>query len=314
MKPIISAIICTFNRANYLRKALQSLTEQTLDISQYEILVVDNRSTDQTKQVVKEEFAHIPNLRYVYEPIQGLSQARNTGWQNAKGEYVAYLDDDAIAYPKWLEAIVEAFANTDLKPGVVGGKVEPIWEVPRPRWLSDRLLPFLTVIDWSDRPMILNEKHYIAGANMAFPARLLHELGGFSTSLGRKGNCLLSNEELQLQKRIASLGHSILYVPDVCVRHCVPSKRVAQSYFRQRKFWQGVSNVILNMEDNPLSWSSRIKSAVSISKEIIKNHRVLIANLEKNGLDDCDIFDKQIFYYERLGRVFGYLGIYRWLR
>ena len=101
----ISAIICTFNREQYLHKAIQSLVEQTLEGELYEIIVVDNCSTDRTKQVVTEKFAHISNLRYLYELILGISQARNTGWQNARGEYIAYLDDNAIASPVPLEKI-----------------------------------------------------------------------------------------------------------------------------------------------------------------------------------------------------------------
>ncbi|MEE8471432.1 MAG: glycosyltransferase family A protein [Dehalococcoidia bacterium] len=94
----VSAIICTHNRSDYLRQAIQSLADQTLPTEQYEVIVVDNGSTDNTRAVV-EGFDHIANLRYVYEPILGLSQARNTGWQNARGEYIAFMDDDAIGYP-----------------------------------------------------------------------------------------------------------------------------------------------------------------------------------------------------------------------
>ena len=129
----ISAIICTLNRAAYLEKAIQSLADQTLPEEQFEIIVVDNGSTDNTKTMV-EGFKHLENLRYIYEPIMGLSQARNTGWQNAQGDYVAYLDDDAIACPEWLERIVQAFDTVEPRPGSVGGKVIPVWEAERPAW------------------------------------------------------------------------------------------------------------------------------------------------------------------------------------
>ena len=93
----ISAVVCTHNRAAYLRKALQSLVDQTMAQELYEIIVVDNASTDGTKQVVS-EYSGASNLRCLYEPVIGLSRARNTGWGNARGEYVAYLDDDAVAH------------------------------------------------------------------------------------------------------------------------------------------------------------------------------------------------------------------------
>ena len=131
----ISAIVCTYNRSTYLRKALGSLVDQSLSKDQYEVIVIDNGSQDDTRQVI-DEFSWMPNLKYVYEPNLGLSQARNTGWRNAHGGYVAYLDDDAIACPRWLEKILEVFENVKPRPGCVGGKIEPRWELGHPLILS----------------------------------------------------------------------------------------------------------------------------------------------------------------------------------
>ena len=149
----ISAIICTHNRARYLRKALQSLAVQTVDSASYEILVIDNASTDETKRVVREEYAAVSNLGYLHEPVLGLARARNTGWTHAKGKYVAYLDDDAIACSNWLEGILEVFGSVTPTPGCVGGKIELIWEAPRPSWLSDEMVPFLSRLDLSESPI-----------------------------------------------------------------------------------------------------------------------------------------------------------------
>src|SRR4051812_37764690 len=128
----ISAIIPTYNRDAYLGKAIQSLVDQTLATEQYEILVIDNCSTDHTREIVCNEFGHVPNLRYIYEPVQGLNQARNTGWRQARGELVAFLDDDAIANSEWLEKILMVFETVKPIPGCVGGQVEGIWETERP--------------------------------------------------------------------------------------------------------------------------------------------------------------------------------------
>jgi len=174
----ISAVICTFNRADYLGKAVNSLVDQTLSKEEYEILVVDNGSIDNTRKVALEEFSHVQNLRYLYEPILGLSQARNTGWRNAKGEYVAYLDDDAIASPRWLEAILDVFETVKPEPGCLGGKVEPIWEAPQPLWLPDSLLASLSFVDWSENPCNLDHKQWLVGTNIAFPKYLLKAAGG----------------------------------------------------------------------------------------------------------------------------------------
>ena len=101
----ISAVVCTLNRATYLARAVESLVNQTYPKEYYEIIVVDNGSTDNTREVV-EQFSQCAIIRYIYEPVKGLSQARNTGWQAAAGKYVAYLDDDAIARPRWLEKML----------------------------------------------------------------------------------------------------------------------------------------------------------------------------------------------------------------
>ena len=248
MSKRISAVICTYNRADYLGKAIQSLVDQSLDKDQYEIIVVNNRSTDHTEDVVCKDFAHVTNLHYFYEPIQGLSQARNTGTDKAQGKYIAFLDDDAIACDKWLERIADAFENSDVKLGSVGGKIDPIWEVPRPAWLSDEVLLLLTVLDWFDKPTILKPQFWLAGANIAFPKFLLEEMGGFQVALGRKGNNLLSNEETVMRQDIESAGYKCLYDPAIYVQHHVPAERVNKKWFMRRRLWGGISQAVLEKQ------------------------------------------------------------------
>lgn len=144
MKRDLSVIICTFNRAHYLRKAIHSLLKQTLPPETFEILVVDNGSTDETCQMMTEEFDSVTNLRYLYEPTPGLSHARNTGWKHAQGDYVAYLDDDAIAVSDWCHNILNVFKSYEIRPGCVGGRVAPIWESSCPHWVSVTMQHYLS--------------------------------------------------------------------------------------------------------------------------------------------------------------------------
>lgn len=245
MSTRISAVICTHNRAAYLKKAIQSLVNQTLPKEQYEVIVVDNCSTDDTKAIV-EGFEPFGNLRYIYEPTLGLSQARNTGWQNARGEHIAFLDDDAIACPGWLERIVAAFETVHPRPGSVGGKVIPIWEIERPAWLPKGLEIALAIIDWADKPLYLTEKHqFLVGANVAYPREILEACGGFRTSLGRRGRNLLSNEEYFLERHLRKQNLGIYYDPQIYVYHHILAERLDKRWFYRRFFWQGVSNEIL---------------------------------------------------------------------
>jgi glycosyltransferase involved in cell wall biosynthesis len=305
----ISAIICTYNRASYLRKAIQSLSEQTLNLESYEIIAIDNRSTDETKQIVTEEFACVPNLRYFYEPIQGLSQARNTGWQNASGEYIAYLDDDAIACPQWLEKILEAFETVRPQPGAVGGKIEPIWEAPRPSWLSDRTARGLTILDWSETPIFLEKSQWLAGANVAYPKHLLQATNGFNTNLGRKGQKLLSCEENLLHEYLKNNGYQLYYHPAIAVRHHIPSSRLVKDWHLKRQYWNGISLSIIAQDQKKLPLWMRLQKARSYFADevfpLMKKMRLL-----KQKKNEQEFFDLRCSLSYKLGYLYGLIRFF----
>lgn len=255
MTPRVSAVICTHNRASYLRKSIASLATQSVDPSEYEIVVVDNASTDSTREVV-EQFSDLPNLRYLYEPVPGLSQARNTGWKNARGEYVAYLDDDAVASPDWVAGYLRSFQTFEPVPGSVGGKCEPIWEAPKPDWLSDRMLGPLSVFHWSDMPAVLSKDQWLSGCNIAYPKRALETLGGFGADLGRTGTRLLGNEENYVRRKLDARGLPSVYDPGIVVGHHVSPQRLSKDWFRRVSYGQGASDAImLKLDTRPSRWS-----------------------------------------------------------
>jgi len=248
----ISAVICTFNRALYLAKAVESLVNQTYSRGHYEIIVVDNGSTDNTREVV-EQFGQSAGIRYIYEPIKGLSQARNTGWQAASGKYIAYLDDDAIASPQWLEKMMEAFETVRPAPASVGGSVTPIWECERPAWLTEEMLPAYAIVDWGKKARFFkpsSPEHHV-GCNVAYSREVLQKCGGFNVNLGRKGKNLLSNDENLIRSYIDSHGLGIYYDPEISVKHLVPKERLSRRFMLRRHLWQGVSDVVLWYEESP---------------------------------------------------------------
>ena len=244
----ISAIICTYNRADLVVQAIENLARQTLGRDQYEIVVVDNGSSDYTRQRVEDKCHAIPNLRYVYEPRLGLSVARNTGLVSSKGRILAYLDDDAVASPGYLEEIVSTFKSVQPSPGLLCGPVEPIWDAPRPAWLKDDLLGLYSVLNWSDIPRPLEEGEWIAGANFAVSREIISACGGFDEHLGRKGTSLLGGEDTALTDRIRKAGYVVYYAPAVVVHHHIHPERLSKAWFYRRVFWGGVSKGIMERQ------------------------------------------------------------------
>jgi glucosyl-dolichyl phosphate glucuronosyltransferase len=236
----ISAVVCTYNRGSYIAKTIDSLLSQSLRRDLYEIIVVDNASTDDTASVVKNYESE--GVRYVYEPRQGLSYSRNTGFQQSRGDIVAYIDDDAMAHPDWLEKLLKAF-SADAKIAAAGGKINPVWEIAKPDWITPNLYTYFSCIDWSDKPYYLKEGKYLFGCNMAFKRNLLVDCGGFSTKLGRIGNNLLSNEEWEVFRYIDKRGLKKYYDPEICVEHMVLRSRINWKWLKSRFYWQGVSHL-----------------------------------------------------------------------
>ncbi|EKV01331.1 glycosyl transferase [Leptolyngbya sp. PCC 7375] len=237
----ISAIICTHNRDQYLAAAIDSLLTQTLpDI---EVIVVDNASTDTTAEIVQLRLSD-PRLRYVYEPTLGLSTARNTGANAAKGDIVAYLDDDAVASSQWLASLLEVYEKNS-KVAIAGGKVTLLWPpdvVHPPAWLSDDLASGLGAYDLGDQVRyIKNPSLTPRGLNYSLRKTFLDAVGGFDVNLGRVGKNLLSNEELHMTQLALRNGWDVVYVPDALAAHNVSPARLKPGWFLSRSWWQGIS-------------------------------------------------------------------------
>ncbi|NEO26717.1 MAG: glycosyltransferase family 2 protein [Kamptonema sp. SIO4C4] len=236
----ISAIICTHNRDRYLGAAIDSLLAQKF--TDYEVIVVDNASSDRTKEVTEARLPH-PRLQYIYEPVTGLSVARNAGAKAAKGEILAYLDDDAVASDTWLSAIAAGFANNE-NLAIAGGKVTLLWPdgYSRPPWLSDNLSGNLGAFDLGETVIPITSPNLTPrGLNYAIRRSFLEQIGGFDVNLGRVGKNLLSNEELQMTELALDKGWDVAYLPQALVAHNVTPDRLERNWFLRRGWWQGVS-------------------------------------------------------------------------
>ena len=244
--PVISAVICTYNRADRLILALDGLKAQTLSREKYEVVVIDNASTDNTKAICADYQQQLPHLVYHYEPVQGLSTARNTGLKGATGNYVAYLDDDAIPCANWLEDIVAAFATVKPQPAVIGGPIYPIWEQAPPVWMHYYVQGYFTVLDHGSKAGWFPDDEYPYGANMVYRRDVLLKHNGFSEDLGRDGKSLLSDEERLLNLTIKADGGQFYYVSSASVQHWVPKARISRRWLLKRCYWQGRSGAVVD--------------------------------------------------------------------
>ncbi|YAF95764.1 MAG: glycosyltransferase family 2 protein [Nodularia sp. CChRGM 3473] len=237
----ISAIICTHNRDTYLGAAIDSLLAQDF-VADFEVVVVDNGSCDRTREVVEQRLGN-SRVKYVFEPIIGLSVARNTGAKVASAEILAYLDDDAVASVSWLQVLYAAYQNNS-KLAIAGGKVTLLWppEIQPPRWLSSGLAGNLGAYDLGDDMIYIQQPGLTPrGLNYSIRRSFLEEIGGFDPQLGRVGKNLLSNEELQMTEFALQRGWQVAYLPDALVAHNVAPERIKRSWFLNRGWWQGIS-------------------------------------------------------------------------
>jgi len=289
----ISAIICTHNRAAYLGAAIDSLLAQ--DCPDFEIVVVDNASTDTTRTVVEARQPH-PRLHYCYEPVTGLSVARNTGARQARGAILAYLDDDAEASPGWLSALLAGFA-ADEKLAIAGGKVTLIWPPGvsgPPPWLSPNLAGNLGAYDLGDRDRAIADPNLTPrGLNYAIRRDFWQQIGGFDPNLGRVGKNLLSNEELLMTEMALQRGWHVAYLPAALAAHNVAPERLAQRWFLRRSWWQGISECYREQLAGRAGWQQFLRGSERLARGLYKS--------VKNLRDPATRFDNLVYAYGQIG-------------
>jgi glycosyltransferase involved in cell wall biosynthesis len=240
----ITVLICTYNRCESLRKTIESVAAQrfTHPVA-WEILVVDNNSNDETRRVVDSFQSEYPErFRYILEPKQGVSHARNAGVRSARGEIIAFIDDDETADPTWLETLTSHLHSGDWAG--TGGRVCPTSGITLPDWLkTDSWFAKgpLASFDAGPDTRQMNEPPF--GANMAFRKDVFVICGLFRTDLGRSGNNLISNEDTEFGRRVMGAGLRIRYEPDAVAYHPVEQNRLSKGYFLTWWFNKGRSDL-----------------------------------------------------------------------
>jgi glycosyltransferase involved in cell wall biosynthesis len=267
MQPVITFIICSYNRAHYLDDTLHSLLKSHND-PDFELLVVDNNSEDETSEVVKKYQKSINKdgkpIRYIKETKQGLSHARNRGIDEADAPYIVFLDDDICASESLIPAWISFF---DENPNAVaaGGKIQVQFDAPRPSWMSHFLLPLLGHHDLGASPNTYPKDKYPFGGNMGFKKSVFEEVGYFDTNLGRKGKSLNAGEEKELFRRIRENHNDIYYVPDAFLYHRVGADRLTKDYIRKQALGLGQSmHFRLREASTPLKLKNWLSEVVKL--------------------------------------------------
>ena len=249
--------ICTHNRAADVKEALLSLLQQSFNGS-YEVIVVDNRSTDHTERPFRNSRRWSISRLFIFtEERLGLSVARNRAIREASGEYVLFLDDDAIASKEWIGGIVALF-DRDSRIGCVGGKIEPAWEGTAPQWLPAENRTLYTILDYSDEIVEMRKPAIPFGANVAFRKSVFDSMEAFREDLGRVGSNLLSSEEAELIERIRA---RYTVFTRLTLRCCIrfPGSRISRKWLLRRIYWQGVSSAVSSKKKAGILMKSLVK-------------------------------------------------------
>jgi glucosyl-dolichyl phosphate glucuronosyltransferase len=237
--PAVTVIVCTYNRAHYLPTCLESLSRQQCDCS-FEVLVVDNNSSDNTPEVLEQWCLKDARFRTTREPRVGLSAAKNTGVRLARGRLLLFTDDDVVLDRDWMRAYVDFFARRGQDSKIAGGPIVPIphdlgqW----PDWFDSCALVDLGLLDHGhERPLGIRE--YVWGANMAIPAVHFGRFGPWNETVGRRGDARGTFEDTEYQDRIRAAGGMTWFCPSARIQHRLPRLDITPSRVLRTAFTRG---------------------------------------------------------------------------
>lgn len=240
----LSVVLSTYNRGALLKNALEKLASQQTSGIDYEILIVDNNCTDDTKRIVQSFVERDSHFRYIFENRQGLSYARNAGIAAARSDLIVFCDDDVEVSPAWVQKNYEAslrFPDADY----FGGRVLPIWSAPMPDWVKFSMAPF-ALADLGDEPILVSpdKPHCLIGASLGVRRRALDKAGLFSIETQRVKNTIGSTEDFDWQMKVWAYGGHGVYVPDIECATEVQRDRMSKAYHRRWHLGHGKFNAL----------------------------------------------------------------------
>lgn len=259
---MLSIILCTYNRDKYIYNVLQSIAQNDYPCNQYEIVLVNNNSTDNTESECSRfqtDYPHI-QFRYCIETNQGLSYARNRGIQESKGDILVYVDDDALVNQEYLHTYAEFFEkNPDI--AAAGGPIIPKYETTEPAWMSHYTRQLVTgKLYLGDKEREFPKSAFPGGGNAAYRKSVFDKIGFFNVELGRKGNSLIGAEEKDLFDKMTTIGIRFFYLPTAILYHIIPEKKLSQDYFNRLTYSIGVSERYRTLQISKGKYCKRLVS------------------------------------------------------
>jgi len=228
----LSIVVCTYNREKLLPACLESLACQSANKRLYEVLIVDNNSSDNTRHVANEFLKKYSNFRYFFEHKQGLSYARNLGLKETAADYIAFIDDDARACNNWVEEAIKIIVEK--KPDIFGGPVYPIEMENKPAWYKNE---YGIRGDRGESGWL--KKGFLIGTNIFFKRSLLQEYNGFDPDLGMKGNYIKYHEETKIVFRALQEKKKVYFSKDLIVDDHLPDYKKSLAFFIYSKYRAG---------------------------------------------------------------------------
>lgn len=263
---MISLIVCTYNRCNFIYSTLEHIAANHYPSDKYEIVLINNNSTDDTEAECNRFKATYPDMpfRYFVETQQGLSYARNRGIAEASGDMLVFLDDDSFVDTDYL-AKLEAHISSIPDMMAFGGRITPQFESGvEPKWLSNWTYSWVSAINMGDKVRLFVGSKFPIGANMGLKKSCVDKIGLFNTALGRTEKNLMGGEEKDLFNRVKKLDMPIYYLPDVHVHHIIPPQRTTDAYIVKMAQGIGISERVRT------SGISKGKYISRIGMEIVK--------------------------------------------
>ena len=258
---MISAVISTYNRERFLPGLFDSIKKQSLDNSEFEIIIVDNNSPGNTKELTEDLKNSSPfNVSYFLELQQGLSHARNRGVKEAKGNVIVFVDDDAILEETYFEKL-DYYFKTEKETMAIGSKIFLKYESPKPPlWENKYLNSLHAYFNLGNKKKYFSKSKYPIGTNMSFRKEVFEKIGDFNVSLGRVKSGLGGGEEKDIFMRMYANKMKVLYVPDAIVHHRIPEERTKSDFIRKQALGIGESERIRTTQLGLFNYLSRISS------------------------------------------------------